>query len=912
MNQKGIVHFLPIVVIAVLLSGILFGLNGLKQNQDIRSRASVAPVRIVPSDQLESYGDLAAGNDRNKNGLMGDTSTGRFNNYKVAAITGEDYLIENQISAGNPLYFSRCLAGDPDVTGRCDDGNIPFSLDGYLSTIIDGMNINAYFGYGGSYQYATNTGNIRKLTPTSNTFVIEPFYDYAGNEVGKKLCRDYAGIYGAYKNDDGTVDFIVHCEYHPEEPKWEKAYWSIALYRLVWDANQGKTVYKHIAPIITSFDDYDPNFTNVASATVDGITIQGNGAGMPSVIRKQEPDGLYYYVYYNDYNYDARPDAKPGESAGHVTVARAKVTEAGIPAKWQKFYRGTFSQPANAENPFATDGSGKAGKSNGVFYGQFQREAGTIMEIAQASVSYNTYTKTFMAVGAGIKNTWNGSDFSASNKGIYMSFSNDGIYWSEPSLVQASNGELHYPAAINDTNGNSHETGKSFKLVYVKAGKAYYRTVTISRMFEAEVQCNKIDDNGNGTIDEAGCETFVPPAPTPTPVPPCTGATITPNLASPQDKGQIINFTAQTTGCNAPQYRFWTKSPTGNWTMAQDYSTKNTLSWDTMSLSPDLYLISVWVRQNDSTKEYETNQEIAYTIKQAAACSSATLVPSPLSPQMRGIPSVSMTASVKGCSVPEYQFWTKSPTGEWTIMQAYNNTNTFKWDTSNLPAATYQISVWIKQRGATTPTGYETANNLQYTITTPSPCSGVSFTTSPTGTQDIGSPVLVSAQATGCTNAVYQLWVKANTTQTWSAIGNFQPNKTMSWNTTGLRSGKYDISVWAKEATSPNAYETSTQQKYTLMTPVACTSSALQATATNGNVTLQAFATPCLTPEYRYWILPPGGAWTMLQDYSTTNTFTWNGSGKPAGTYQFSVWVRQKGNNPSAGYETSSIQSVTR
>ena len=52
-------------------------------------------------------------------------------------------------------------------------------------------------------------------------------------------------------------------------------------------------------------------------------------------------------------------------------------------------------------------------------------------------------------------------------------------------------------------------------------------------------------------------------------------------------------------------------------------------------------------------------------------------------------------------------------------------------------------------------------------------------------------------------------------------------------------------------------------------------------------------ASGCSNPQYQFWILAPGSStWTIAQAYSTSTTFSWNTSGKPTGTYRYSVWVR--------------------
>src|SRR5260370_32828914 len=54
-----------------------------------------------------------------------------------------------------------------------------------------------------------------------------------------------------------------------------------------------------------------------------------------------------------------------------------------------------------------------------------------------------------------------------------------------------------------------------------------------------------------------------------------------------------------------------------------------------------------------------------------------------------------------------------------------------------------------------------------------------------------------------------------------------------------------------------------------------------------------ATSTSCPSPLYQFWIMAPGSStWTVAQAYSSSTTLAWNTSGKLAGTYRFSVWVR--------------------
>jgi hypothetical protein len=78
------------------------------------------------------------------------------------------------------------------------------------------------------------------------------------------------------------------------------------------------------------------------------------------------------------------------------------------------------------------------------------------------------------------------------------------------------------------------------------------------------------------------------------------------------------------------------------------------------------------------------------------------------------------------------------------------------------------------------------------------------------------------------------------------------------------------------------------------------------------SVTISASSGGCVNPRYQFWLLPPGGAWTLVQPYSSNNSFLWNTSGLAAGTYLFSVWARDVGRSTSYdGYATLSYQLTT-
>jgi hypothetical protein len=184
------------------------------------------------------------------------------------------------------------------------------------------------------------------------------------------------------------------------------------------------------------------------------------------------------------------------------------------------------------------------------------------------------------------------------------------------------------------------------------------------------------------------------------PTGPATGATLTPDLASPQPVGTAqVDFTAGGSGGGGSyEYRFWLKSG-GVWTVGQNYSTNNTWTWDTSTLPADSYHVAVHVRNVGSTAQMEADAGVHYVL--AAPASGATLTPDLSSPQPIGTAQVVFTAGGSGGGGSyEYIFWLKSG-GVWTRVQGYSTNNVWTWNTSSLLADSYHVVVHVRSVGST-------------------------------------------------------------------------------------------------------------------------------------------------------------------------------------------------------------------
>jgi len=151
---------------------------------------------------------------------------------------------------------------------------------------------------------------------------------------------------------------------------------------------------------------------------------------------------------------------------------------------------------------------------------------------------------------------------------------------------------------------------------------------------------------------------------------------------------------------------------------------------------------------------------------------------------------------------------------------------------------------------------------------------------------------------------------------TWTVARAYSSTAMFIWSTTGLAGGTYYFAVWVRDASSSETscnslgcLDAYTAVSYTL-TSTPCTSvtasPAPPSPSVHGTaVTFTGVATGCPSPVYEFWILAPGSStWMLAQAYSPSATFNWSTTGLPAGTYHFSVWVRD---SSSAGTTSTSL-----
>ena len=290
-------------------------------------------------------------------------------------------------------------------------------------------------------------------------------------------------------------------------------------------------------------------------------------------------------------------------------------------------------------------------------------------------------------------------------------------------------------------------------------------------------------------------------------------------------------------------------------------------------------------------------------------CKSVTTSASPTA-AMKGS-TVVITATANGCPNPNpvYQFWVKAPgSSSYTLGQAYSATNTFGWDTTGLATGRWQINVWahdaLDSGAFSNASGRWDTYNANLFVNVTAGCPSVGATAAPTGAAMVGSTVTITVTAPGCPSPTYEFWVLAPGASLYTLGHAYGASPTFNWDTTGKAVGTWRINVWVHDSSHTglscnasgcwDAYNANLTYRVTAGCPTVNYSAAPTSPSTVGTpVVVTATAPGCPQPDYEFWVLAPGASlYTLGQAYSASNTFSWDTTSHPTGTYRITVWVR--------------------
>ena len=384
------------------------------------------------------------------------------------------------------------------------------------------------------------------------------------------------------------------------------------------------------------------------------------------------------------------------------------------------------------------------------------------------------------------------------------------------------------------------------------------------------------------------------------------------SVALPASTGAAISWKARAVGGPGPlQYKFWRYKQASGWTVVRDYGISDTYTWTPGPGDEGTYSLQVWVRPNGSTADYMAWRGTSFEILDMAPAI-GSIVSNVGSPAGSGTP-ITWRAIASGGPNLEYKFFRLShTTGAWTVIRDYGPINTATWTPTSSDQGVHSLQVWVR-RAASTET-YEAWMGLDFTVgnTAPTIRSLKADTALPAGS---GTAVTWRAEAAGGPGPFeYRFFLYNQTRDSWSAVTGYGPSDSFTWTPSSADAGTYVVQAWIRRqgSTAASPAASLSTEPFTIVdaTPTITAINRDLVDVTAGTpLTWTALARGGPGPlEYQFWLYDVSTqTWSLAQNYSWDNTFSWVPKTTERGTYSMQVWVRRFGST--ASYETWSTAS---
>src|SRR5947207_783831 len=192
------------------------------------------------------------------------------------------------------------------------------------------------------------------------------------------------------------------------------------------------------------------------------------------------------------------------------------------------------------------------------------------------------------------------------------------------------------------------------------------------------------------------------------------------------------------------------------------------------------------------------------------------------------------------------------------------------------------------------------------TLTAPSSPRVVSLTSNVPFPVQAGSWVTWTAVATSGSGVPLEYkFLRFDAGAGWTTVQDWSPNARFVWATAAMDFGTHYLQVWVRRVGSTAMYEAWLGTDSLIVngplpvTMVALLSSTTFPTRQGKTITWGAIAVGGYGPLQYKFIRYDAGSWQVVQDYSTSPTYSWTVGAADVGTHALQVWVRSVGSTAS-------------
>jgi len=164
------------------------------------------------------------------------------------------------------------------------------------------------------------------------------------------------------------------------------------------------------------------------------------------------------------------------------------------------------------------------------------------------------------------------------------------------------------------------------------------------------------------------------------------------------------------------EYRYGVMAPSGTWSIVRDYDESNTADWAPTEIGT--YWLEVKARNVGSTASYEANKYLKFIVADTVAepVSTVTLTTTPGSPAaLATLGTVQLVSQANGDDTSgdyEYRYGVMAPSGTWSIVRDYDESNTADWTPTEI--GTYWLEIKTRNVGSTA--SYEANKYLKFIV----------------------------------------------------------------------------------------------------------------------------------------------------------------------------------------------------
>ncbi|MEG0297588.1 MAG: N-acetylmuramoyl-L-alanine amidase [Clostridium sp.] len=348
-------------------------------------------------------------------------------------------------------------------------------------------------------------------------------------------------------------------------------------------------------------------------------------------------------------------------------------------------------------------------------------------------------------------------------------------------------------------------------------------------------------------------------------------------------------------------YKLWVcDRSTNTWTVLSDWSTKNTIEYTPKKVGNYTFTVHAKHKSSNNVEEDDYRSMDVQISPLESKVTSLEVTGSKFANSK-----LTMKATAEPAADTLYKLWVcDRSTNTWTVLSDWSTKNTIEYTPKK--AGNYTFTVHAKHKNSIN-VEEDDYRSMDVKI---SPLESKVNSLDVSGEKLVNSKLTMKATAEPAADTLYKLWVCDRSTNTWTVLSDWSTKSTVDY--TPKKAGKYTFTVHVKHKSSISTLEDDFRS---IDLQIGESKSKVDSLTIVGDkfvdstLTMNALGSPAADTLYKLWVCDRStNTWTVLSDWSTTNSVKY--VAKKAGKYTFTVHVKHKnsGNSIEDDYKSVDVE----